>query len=169
MQIDAMVATLYLHGVSTTRILEVLRSIVGSLVESMSPAVVTRIIGRWQGMYREWSMRAMTKRYVYVWVDGIFTKVRTTNDRPCMLVVIGCDEDGEQELLAVVDGECESELSWTAVLTDLKQRGLRAPSLAIGDRARGFWNAVDKVCPLTKLQGCTVHALRNTLDKLPKK
>jgi transposase-like protein len=169
MQIDAMVATLYLHGVSTTRMEEVLRSIVGDHFESMSPAVVTGIIERWQTMYQEWSTRAITKRYVYLWVDGIYTKVRTTNDRPCMLVVIGCDEDGEKELLAVVDGERESELSWTAVLTDLKQRGLRAPSLAIGDGALGFWNAVDKVYPSTKLQGCTVHALRNALDKLPKK
>jgi len=169
MNIDAMVATLYLHGVSTNRMEEALRSIVGEKFESMSPAVVTRIIERWQQMYREWSERQITKRYVYVWVDGIYTKVRTTNDRPCMLVVIGCDDRGEKELLAVVDGERESELSWTAVLTDLKRRGLSAPSLAIGDGALGFWSAVNKVFPTTKHQGCTVHALRNALDKLPKK
>jgi len=169
LNIDAMVATLYLHGVSTTRMEEVLRSIVGDRFESMSPAVVTGIIERWQQMYRDWSQRPITKRYVYVWVDGIYTQVRTTHDRPCMLVMIGCDEHGDKELLAVVDGERESELSWTAALVDLKQRGLRAPSLAIGDGALGFWNTVDKVYPSTKHQGCTVHALRNALDKLPKK
>lgn len=169
MQIDAMVATLYLHGVSTNRMEEALRSIVGERFDSMSPAVVTKIIERWQEMYREWSERMLTKRYVYVWVDGIYTKVRTTNDRPCMLVIIGCDEHGEKELLAVVDGERESELSWTAVLTDLKHRGLTAPSLAIGDGALGFWAAINKVFPATKHQGCTIHALRNALDKLPKK
>jgi len=169
MNIDAIVATLYLHGVSTSRMEEVLQSIVGDGFASMSPAVVTGIIERWQGMYQEWSTRALTKRYIYVWVDGIYTRVRTTNDRPCMLVMIGCDEYGNKEILAVVDGERESELSWTAVLLDLKQRGLHAPSLAIGDGALGFWNAVDKVYPSTKHQGCTVHALRNALDKLPKK
>jgi transposase-like protein len=169
MNIDAMVATQYLHGVSTNRMEEALRSIVGEKFESMSPAVVTRIIERWQQMYRECSERQITKRYVYVWVDGIYTKVRTTNDRPCMPVVIGGDDRGEKELLAVVDGERESDLSWTAVLTDLKRRGLSAPSLAIGDGALGFWSAVNKVFPTTKHQGCTVHALRNALDKLPKK
>jgi len=169
MQIDAMVATLYLHGVSTTRMEEALRSIVGGNFESMSPSVVTKIIERWQRMYREWSERKLEKRYVYVWVDGIYAKVRTTNDRPCMLVMIGCDEHGQKELLAVVDGERESELSWTAVLSDLKRRGLTAPRLAIGDGALGFWAAIDKVFPATNHQGCTIHALRNALDKVPKK
>ena len=151
---------------------EVLRSIVGDRFASMSPAVVTGIIERWQGMYADWSERQITKRYAYLWVDGIYTKVRTTkptDDRPCMLVIIGCDERGEKELLAVVDGERESELSWTAVLTDLKRRGLTAPSLAIGDGALGFRAAINKVFPATKHQGCTIHALRNALDKLPKK
>lgn len=167
--IDAMVASLYLNGVSTNRMSEVLKSMVGDNFGSMSPAVVSGIIERWQELYREWSKRPIEKRYVYVWVDGIYTNVRTTNDRPCMLVMIGCDEHGTKELLAVVDGERESELSWTAVLLDLKQRGLVAPSLAIGDGALGFWAAVRKAFPATKHQGCTVHALRNALDKLPKK
>lgn len=169
MSIDAMVASLYLNGVSTNRMLEVLKGMVGDQFGSMSPAVVSGIMERWQELYQDWSQRPIEKRYAYVWVDGIYTSVRTTNDRPCMLVVIGCDEHGNKELLAVVDGERESELSWTAVLLDLKQRGLVAPRLAIGDGALGFWSAVRKVFPSTTHQGCTVHALRNALDKLPKK
>lgn len=169
MTIDTMVASLYLNGVSTNHMEEVLKSMVGDKFGSMSPAVVSGIIERWQDLYREWSQRPIEKRYVYVWVDGIYTKVRTTNDRPCMLVVIGCDEHGNKELLAVVDGERESDLSWTAVLMDLKKRGMTAPSLAIGDGALGFWAAVKKAFPATKQQACTVHALRNALDRLPKK
>lgn len=169
MQIDAMVAVLYLHGVSTTRMEAALRSIVGEGFESMSPAVVCSIVERWQQMYATWSKRSISQRFVYIWVDGIYSRVRTTDDRPCMLVVIGCDEHGEKHMLGVVDGERESELSWTAMLTDLKRRGLEAPRLAIGDGALGFWAAVSKVFPSTVHQGCTVHALRNAMDKVPKK
>lgn len=168
MAVDALVPVLYLHGVSTTRMTEVLKEMVGAEFSTMSASVVTKIIERWQVEYRQWSERRITKRYVYVWVDGIYTRVRTTNDRPCMLVVIGCDERGNKEVLAVVDGERESELSWTHVLTDLKRRGLAPPQLAIGDGALGFWNAMSKVYPSTTHQGCTVHALRNCLGKLPK-
>ncbi len=169
MEVESMVAVLYLHGVSTTRMEEALRSIVGDGITAMSPAVVCGIIERWQKLYSQWASRKIEKRYVYVWVDGIYTKVRTTNDRPCMLVVIGCDEHGQKEILSVIDGERESEISWTDTLTDLKRRGMQAPRLAAGDGALGFWSALSKVFPSTVHQGCTVHATRNALDKLPKK
>jgi putative transposase len=169
MEIEQLVPVLYLHGVSTGRMLEVLKSIAGDRFDSMSPATVTRIIESWQHEHNQWSKRRITKRYVYMWADGIYTKVRTTDDRPCMLVLIGCDEHGNKDLLAIYDGERESELSWTVALTDLKNRGLQAPRLAIGDGALGFWCAINKVYPKTAHQGCTIHALRNVLDKLPKK
>ena len=139
MQIDAMVAVLYLHGVSTTRMQAALRSIVGEGFDAMSPAVVCSIIERWQELYTTWSQRSINERFVYIWVDGIYSRVRTSDDRPCMLVVIGCDEHGEKHMLGVVDG------------------------------ALGFWAAVDKVFASTKHQGCTVHALRDAMDKVPKK
>jgi transposase-like protein len=167
--IDALVVTLYLHGVSTVRMEAALREMFGSSFSSMSPAVVSGIIEKWQELYEAWSKREITKRYAYIWVDGIYTTVRTTSDRPCMLVVIGCDEHGNKETLAILDGECESEISWSALLLDLKRRGLKAPRLAIGDGALGFWTAIGKVFPSTVHQGCTVHATRNVLDKLPKK
>ncbi len=167
--VDAMIALLYLHGVSTTRMQEALKGLIGDRVSAVSPAVVCTIMERWQAEYKEWSTRTITDRIAYIWVDGIYTKVRTTNDRPCILVVVGCDAFGQKQILSVVDGERESEISWTDVLTDLKMRGLQAPRVAIGDGALGFWAAVSKVYPSTVHQGCTVHALRNALDKVPKK
>ena len=58
--------------------------------------------------------------------------------------------------------------SWQTVLRDLKRRGLRAPVLAIGDGALGFWAAVREVWPETAEQRCWVHRIANVLDKLPK-
>ena len=169
MAIDAIIPLLYLHGVSTVRMHEALKGIIGDAVGSLSPAVVTRIMESWQQQYKQFTHRRINRRYVYVWVDGIYTRVRTSYERPCMLVLIGCDEQGNKELLAVSDGERESELSWIATLTDLKQQGLAAPRLAIGDGAMGFWAAISKVYPSTNHQGCTVHAMRNALDKVPKR
>jgi transposase-like protein len=54
------------------------------------------------------------------------------------------------------------------VLRDLKARGLRAPVLAVGDGALGFWAAVREVWPETAEQRCWVHRIVNVLDKLPK-
>ena len=38
--------------------------------------------------------------------------------------MVGATHDGRKELLAVVDGERESYLSWRHLLEDLKARGL---------------------------------------------
>jgi hypothetical protein len=52
--------------------------------------------------------------------------------RPCVLILMGALENGVKELIAVVDGERESKLSWQALLSDLKKRGLaQGPKLAI--------------------------------------
>jgi putative transposase len=73
-------------------------------------------------------------------VDGIHTKVRLGQDeRLCCLVMVGARLDGTKELVAVEDGYRESTESWALLLRDLKKRGMRAPVLAIGDGALGFW------------------------------
>jgi transposase-like protein len=82
---------------------------------------------------------------------------------------MGATKDGRKELIAIVDGQRESETSWTSVLLDLKARGLtEAPKLATGDGGLGFWLAMSKIFPSTKQQRCWVHKTANVLDKLPK-
>jgi transposase-like protein len=96
-------------------------------------------------------------------------RVRLEEDRLCTLVLIGVREDGSKELVAVEDGYRESSESWLAVLRDLRDRGLQAPMLAIGDGALGFWKALREVWPKTAEQRCWVHRTANVLDKLPKR
>ncbi|MBM4312116.1 MAG: hypothetical protein FJ119_14380, partial [Deltaproteobacteria bacterium] len=70
---------------------------------------------------------------------------------------------------AIEGGFRESELSWKALLGSLKQQGLsRAPKLAIGDGALGFWKALNSMHPETKWQRCWVHKTANVLNMLPK-
>ena len=55
------------------------------------------------------------------------------------------------------------------MLLELKHRGLIiAPKLAIGDGAMGFWGALAKVYPETRVQRCWVHKTANVLNKVPK-
>ncbi len=84
-------------------------------------------------------------------------------------MIIGADEFGRKEPLAIVDGYRESAQSWREVLLDLKRRGLTiAPDLAIGDGALGFWTALGEVYGPTRDQRCWVHKTGNVLNKLPK-
>ena len=75
----------------------------------------------------------------------------------------------DEELVALEDGYRESEESWASALRDLRGRGLRAPAVAIGDGALGFWSALRDVWPETTVQRDWCHKLANVLDKLPKR
>ena len=94
--------------------------------------------------------------------------MRGEDARQCLLVVIGVDELGRKELLAVEDGYRESKQSWREVLLDLKARRFTPPSLATGDGALGFWAALGELYPTTRTQRCWVHKTANVLNKLPK-
>ena len=94
--------------------------------------------------------------------------VRLEEDRLCCLVIVGVRTDGTKELVALADGYRESTDSWADLLRDLKRRGMRAPVLAVGDGALGFWGALREVFPETRGQRCWVHKVANVLSALPK-
>ncbi|WP_174682951.1 IS256 family transposase, partial [Mycolicibacterium conceptionense] len=58
--------------------------------------------------------------------------------------------------------------SWADLLRDCRRRGMRAPALAVGDGALGFWRALREVFPATKEQRCWFHKQANVLAALPK-
>jgi putative transposase len=76
--------------------------------------------------------------------------------------------DGRKELVAIADGHRESSESWADLLRDCKRRGMRAPVLAVGDGALGFWKAIRDVFPDTREQRCWWHKIGNVLAALPK-
>lgn len=169
--INTLIPALYLKGVSTNGMVEALEAILGENAKGLSPTNVVRLKDQWEGEYDQWLKRNLSqKRYVYIWVDGIYFNVRLNSDRPCLLVIIGATEDGKKELVAIHDGQRESKLSWKTVLQDLKAKGLQhSPSLAIGDGALGFWAAVEEEFPSCKYQRCWVHKTANILDKMAKR
>jgi transposase-like protein len=167
--IEELAPWLYLKGISTSDFPEALACL-GHDGSGLSPTTVVRLKEVWQGQYENFCRRSLAgKRYVYVWADGIYFNLRLSDDRPCVLVLMGALEDGTKELIAMIDGQRESEQSWLELLLDAKARGLaNAPLLATGDGALGFWKALRQVYPSTRPQRCWVHKTVNVLDKLPR-
>jgi putative transposase len=161
---------LYLRGLSTGDFQEALKALLGEDAAGLSPANISRLLSVWVEEYERFRTRDLSDRdYVYIWADGVHFNIRLEEDRLCTLVIMGARPDGTKELIAVEDGYRESAESWGAVLRDLKRRGMRAPILAIGDGALGFWAAVRDVWPETRAQRDWVHRIANVLDKLPKR
>src|SRR4051794_5443339 len=159
---------LYLHGLSSQDFGPALEQFLGTGA-GLSAATITRLTAQWQDEARAFGNRSLTGTdYVYVWVDGIHLKVRLEQDKVCLLVMIGVRADGTKELIALDDGHRESTESWADLLRDCKRRGMRAPVLAVGDGALGFWAAVREVFPETREQRCWFHKIANVLNALPK-
>ena len=106
--------------------------------------------------------------YVYLWADGIHLDIRLGEGKLCLLVMIGVRADGRKELIALADGYRESAESWADLLRDCARRGMRAPVLAVGDGALGFWTALREVFPQAATQRCWFHKTANVLGALPK-
>ena len=167
-KVSELLPLLYLHGLSTGDFAPALAEFFGSAA-GLSPSVITRLTTQWQDEQRSFMARDLSDRdFVYVWVDGVHFNVRLEEDRLCCLVVVGVRLDGTKELVAIADGYRESTESWADLLRDLKRRGMRAPMLAVGDGALGFWAALREVWPETTEQRDWVHKAANTLDALPK-
>ena len=167
--LDALLPVLYLRGVSTGDFQEALTALLGKDAPNLSPAVVSRLTGEWQGEYERWQRRDLSaRRYVYVWADGVFLQARMEDHGECMLVLIGATPEGKKELIGFQVGVRESTQSWRELLIDVKQRGLQiAPEIAVGDGALGFWKALDEIFAGTRHQRCWVHKTVNVLDKVP--
>lgn len=168
--IDELLPVLYLKGISTGDFQEALESILGKNAPGISAQNIVRLKQVWQKEYELWGKRDLSrKEYVYWWADGVYFNARLETERQCVLVLIGVTPEGEKEIIAIEDGFRESKESWRSVIRAGKRLGLtKAPKLAIGDGALGFWAALQEEFGETKHQLCWVHKTVNVLDKLPK-
>ena len=167
-KVSEVLPLLYLHGLSSGDFAPALTEFFGSAA-GLSASVITRLTKQWQGERDVFAGRNLhAVDYVYVWADGVHFNVRLDEERLCCLVIVGVRTDGTKELVAIADGYRESTESWADLLRDLNRRGMRAPMLAVGDGALGFWSALRTVFPKTRAQRCWVHKVANVLNTLPK-
>jgi len=167
--LEAVLPWLYLKGISTGEMQGALEALLGPQAKGLSASTVSRLKQVWREEYETWRRRRLDRdRWVYVWVDGIYSGLRAEQQRLCALVVMGVNERGEKHFLAIEDGIRESTQSWREVLLDLKSRGMNAPELAVGDGAMGFWAALEEIFPTTRDQRCWLHKTGNVLNTLPK-
>ena len=168
--VEEMLPWLYLRGISTGDFQEALQALLGPDAQGISAATISRCKHLWEAEHEQWSRRRFeNKRYVYIWADGVYFKIRSDDAKQCILVIIGVTEQGRKEFMAIEDGYRESEQSWSELLLRIKGQGLHhAPKLAVGDGALGFWQALSKVYPQTVHQRCWVHKTANVLNKVSK-
>ena len=159
---------LYMEGLSTGDFEPVFRELVGETT-ALSANAIVRLKSRWEDEYRTWRGSRLDEcGYAYIWVDGVYLGAGGDREKTALLCVVGAREDGTKELVGMELGYRESTESWGYVLRGLRDRGMDAPLLAIGDGALGLWSVLDRVYPTTGHQRCWNHRALNLAARLPK-
>jgi transposase-like protein len=168
-EVNQLLPELYLHGLALGDFDLALRGLLGKDAP-ISAGTVARLKEKWLAEVEEWRQRRLDGlEVVYMWVDGVYVKAGLEKDKSALLVVIGGLSNGQKVVLAVEPGHRESSEGWSAVLRDLKERGMNRPRLVAGDGHLGIWGALSNVYPGVPEQRCWNHKVMNVLDKLPKK
>lgn len=170
--LDQTIVEMFLGGVSTRRMKEVLRPLVGA--PSVSATTVSNLCKVLTIEVEKYHRRKLKDTYRYLVLDGIYLKTKSPHlsKRRCLLVAYGIKADGVREMIdfkMVRAGE--SQVAWESFLVGLKNRGLEGDALRlIGvDGNKGLSNAVDLVWLGVPRQRCWAHKLRNVAGHIPKK
>jgi len=160
--LDAMVLSLYAKGLTTGEISAHLGEVYGA---SVSKDTVSRITDRVVEEMQAWWARPLEKVYAAIFIDAIVVKVRDgqVRNRP-FYAAIGVDLNGCKDVLGMWagDGDGESAKYWMAVLTELRNRGVKDVFFVVCDGLKGLPDSVNAVFPLATVQTCIIHLIRNT-------
>jgi putative transposase len=121
--IETLLPILYLKGISTGDFSEALAALLGKDAAGLPASAIGRLKDGWLDEHTAWQRRDLsTKRYVYIWADGIHLQARLEDEKQRMLVLIGATPEGRKELVGFTDGARESAQDWCDLLLDLKRR-----------------------------------------------
>ena len=81
-------------------------------------------------------------------------------------MVIGCNRQGEKDVLGLYVGQAEAASFWLGVLSDLRNRGVKDIFVACIDNLNGFSKAIQASFPQTDVQLCVIHQVRNSLNQV---
>jgi transposase-like protein len=159
--VDEIVLSLYAKGLTTGEISAHFAEIYGA---SVSKETISRITDKVLEEMQSWQNRPLDQIYAAVFVDAIVVKVRDgqVTNRP-VYAAIGVTLDGEKEILGLWAGAGgEGAKFWLAVLTDIRNRGVKDVFFLVCDGLKGLPEVVGNVWPLTTVQTCIIHLIRNT-------
>jgi putative transposase len=157
------VLSLYAKGMTTGDIQAHLFEIYDT---EISRETISKITDAIVAEMQAWQNRPLDRIYAIVLIDAIMIKVRDAQvaNRP-VYVAIGVNLEGERDVLGMWLGPTggEGAKQWAAMLTELKNRGVRDVLITCCDGLKGLPESIRATWPETTVQTCVVHMVRNSL------
>lgn len=165
----AVVMEAYVHGVSTRKVDDLVRSL--GIDAGVSKSQVSRICAGLDEQVEAFCERSLAGvAFPYVFLDATYLKAHHGPHVVSKAVVIatGVRADGGREVLGLSVGDSEDGAFWTQFLRSLRARGLSGVRLVISDAHAGLKQAITAVMAGAAWQRCRVHFMRNVLSRVPK-
>lgn len=172
--VDQLILEMFLNGVSTRKIEEVLTPLLGP--QAVSPGLVSKITKILDRQVNKFHCRKISDKYEYLILDGVFLNAKSPvyKKTRCILVAYGLWMGNNKIRRELIDFQItpkgESEVAWERFLNGLYYRGLESKNLKLItiDGNKGLRNAIDLIYPNALPQRCWAHKLRNVANKLPR-
>ena len=161
-EFDDMILSLYAKGLTTRDIAEHLSATYGASVSHETIANITDAVN---DVVKEWRSRPLEEVYPILYIDAIRLRIRdggAVRMKACHLAV-GVDLEGRKRVLGMWIEQTEGARFWSQVLTEIRNRGVRDVLILCCDGLTGLPDAVASVFPLTVVQTCVVHLIRNCM------
>lgn len=164
--LDNKILSLYSMGMSYRSIREHIDEMYGM---SLSPATLSAITDQIWPEVQQWRERPLDSKYACVWLDAMYYKVREEGvvEKRAVYMALARKLNGHKELLGFYVSKSESAKFWLQVLNDLQHRGVEDILICCIDNLKGFVEAIETVFPMTDVQLCVVHQLRNSMRYVP--
>lgn len=159
--VNIALAEMYVQGVSTRRVTDVLVKLLGPEV-SISSAQVSRAAAQLDAGLALWRERPLDET-PYVFFDARYERVRDAGQLVdcAVLVAIGITKDSHRRILGVSVALSEAEIHWRTFLDSLIRRGLKGVKLIISDDHAGLKAARRATLPSVPWQRCQFHLQQN--------
>jgi putative transposase len=168
-ELDRVILSGFVLGLSTRKVGETLLSILGRPV---SPATVSQVAKTLDTAVAAFHRRPLANRYKVLMFDGVVLARKTGAGalRRPVLVALGLRPDGKKEVIDFRLAASESAAEWEKFLADLYRRGLTGEGLDMicVDGGSGLLAALPSTLHGIPVQRCWAHKIRNVLDKVRK-
>lgn len=156
------------NGVSTRKVSNVVEQLCG---ETVSKSMVSDLTKDLQPIVEEWANRKLNRHYRYLYVDAMYIKVREYHKvvSKAVYIAMGVNTEDKRELIGFQIAGQESKNNWADFFDSLIKRDLQNPELIISDAHEGLKSAIKEKFTGASWQRCTVHFLRNLMERMPKK
>lgn len=137
----------------------------------ISAATLSSITDKVIPLVKEWQQRPLESLYCIVWLDAMYYKVKEEGraQTRCVYNILGINKHGRKDVLGMYVSQSEGANFWLGVITDLKQRGVEDILIACIDNLKGFDEAIRTIYPLTEVQTCIIHQIRNSIKYVASK